>query len=155
MPFERLREEPWAAIEEAVLDGSLEVSPEMVKHAPPAILDSWLGRRGLAPFTGEALSTLFERVPERLLQVLALHFDKPNPAEAPQILALLAALPASLLTDAVATAEGKPLLRLPGPTLAGTRKLLHRAVSAGGALGRRAYPVLADLEERLSGARRS
>jgi hypothetical protein len=155
MPFERLREEPWAAIEEAVLAGSLDVSAEMVKHAPLAILDSWLGRRGLTPFTGDALSMLFERVPERLLQVLALHFEKPNPAEAPQILALLAALPSSLLNDVVTATEGKPLVRLPGPTLAGTRKLLHRAVSAGGALGRRAYPVLAELEERLSGARRA
>jgi hypothetical protein len=155
MPFERLREEPWAAIEEAVLDGSLAVSADMVKHAPAAILDSWLGRRGLEPFKDAALAALFERFPERLLRVLELHFDKPNPAEASQILALLAALPASLLPAAVSAAEGKQLVRLPGPTLAGTRKLLHRAVSAGGTLGRRAYPVLAELEEKLSGARRA
>jgi len=45
--------------------------------------------------------------------------------------------------------------RLPGPTLAGARKLLHRAVSEGGAVGRRAYPVLSDLEQKLSSARRS
>jgi hypothetical protein len=31
---------------------------------------------------------------------------------------------------------------------------LHRAVSAGGALGRRAYPLLANLELKLSTARR-
>ena len=154
MPFERLRDEPWAAIEEAVLDGALPVSEEMVKHAPEAVLDSWLGRRGLAPFEGRALGMLFQRLPDRLLGVLELHFEQPNPEEAPQVLALLSELPASLLNRAVNAAEGKQLVRLPGPTLAGTRKLLHRAVSAGGALGRRAYPVLADLEEQLSASRR-
>ena len=154
MPFDKLRDEPWAAIEEAVLAGQLPVSAELVRHAPESVLDSWLGRRGLEPFNGAALGMLFERLPKRLLGVLSLHFEKPNPAEVGQVMALLDALPASLLEDAIAVAEGKQLVRLPGPTLAGTRKLLHRAVSAGGALGRRAYPLLADLEQRLSAARR-
>jgi hypothetical protein len=155
MPWGKLREEPWAAIEEAVLAGQLPVTAEMVRHAPESVLDSWLGRRGLEPFSGAALGTLFERLPARLLGVLSLHFEKPNPAEAGQVLQLLEELPASLLADAIAAAEGKQLVRLPGPTLAGTRKLLHRAVSAGGALARRAYPLLADLEQRLSAARRT
>jgi hypothetical protein len=154
MPFERLREEPWAAIEEAVLADALSVSEEMVRHAPESVLDSWLGRRGLAPFDGRALGALFERLPERLLGVLSLHFEKPNPADVPQVLALLAELPAALLDQAIGVAEGKQLVRLPGPTLAATRKLLHRSVSAGGALGRRAYPLLAGLEEQLSAARK-
>jgi hypothetical protein len=153
MPFERLREEPWAAIEEAVLANALQVSEEMVRHAPQSVLDSWLARRGLEPFEGRALGALFERLPERLLGVLSLHFEKPNPVEVPQVLALLAELPAALLAQAVGVAEGKQLVRLPGPTLAATRKLLHRGVSAGGALGRRAYPLLAGLEEQLSAAR--
>jgi hypothetical protein len=155
MPFERLRDEPWAAIEEAVLDGSLTPTRLIVQHAPEAILDSWLGRRGLEPFIGPALGALFERLPERLLRVLSLHFETPDVAEAPQILALLAELPASLLERAVATAEDKPLLRLPEPTLGGIRKMLHRAVSEGGAVGRRAYPLLAELEQKLSSARRN
>jgi hypothetical protein len=154
MPFERLREEPWAAIEEAVLDGSLTPTREIVQHAPEAVLDSWLGRRGLTPFSGDALGMLLQRLPERLLRVLRLHFEAPDIAEAPQILALLAELPSSLLERAVAATEGQQLLRLPGPTLAGTRKLLHRAVSEGGALARRAYPVLAELEQRLPRAHR-
>lgn len=154
MPFERLREEPWAAIEEAVLAEALPVTSEMVRYAPVAVLDSWLARRGLEPFQGPALRSLFERLPERLLGVLRLHFEKPSPEETAQILALLAALPDSLLSQAIDVAEDKQLVRLPGPTLAATRKLLHRAVSAGGVLGRRAYPVLADLERRLSSARR-
>jgi hypothetical protein len=155
MPFERLREEPWAAIEEAVLDGALDPTPELVRHAPETVLDSWLARRGIAPFVGGALSVLFERLPERLLHVLALHFEQPSPHEAPDILALLAELPDSLLAGAVTAAEDKPLVRLPGPTLSATRKLLHRAVSAGGIVGRRAYPVLADLEQKLASARRA
>jgi hypothetical protein len=155
MPFERLREEPWAAIEDAVLDGSLRPTPEIVEHAPPAVLDSWLGRRGLAPFQGAALGMLFQRLPERLLRVLSLHLETPDVAEAPQILALLGELPPSLLERAVEATEGKPLLRLPGPTLNGVRKLLHRAVSEGGGVGRRAYPILAELEQRLSTARAS
>lgn len=153
MPFERLRDEPWAAIEEAVLADALPVTAEMVRHAPSSVLDSWLGRRGLTPFSAAALSVLFERLPERLLGVLSLHFERPNPAEVPQVLALLAALPRASLAGALEVAEGKPLVRLPGPTLAATRKLLHRAVSEGGALGRRAYPLLAELEQRLSVAR--
>ncbi|HEY4220395.1 MAG TPA: hypothetical protein VGO62_03615 [Myxococcota bacterium] len=155
MPFERLREEPWAAIEEAVLEDALPVTAAMVEHAPEPILDSWLGRRGLEPFQGPALAALFERLPDRLLRVLALHFEKPNPAEAGEILALLAALPTSLLERAVTVAENKPLLRLPAQTLAATRKLLHRAVGVGGSLGRRAYPLLAELELKLSSARRA
>jgi len=155
MPFERLREEPWAAIEEAVLADALPVTDEMVRHAPNSVLDSWLGRRGLEPFQGPALGALFERLPERLLGVLKLHFEQPSPDEVAQVLALLTALPDSLLAPAVEVAEGKQLVRLPGPTLAATRKLLHRAVSVGGSLGRRAYPVLADLEQRLSAARRA
>jgi len=154
MPFDKLREEPWAAIEEAVLADQLPLTAELVRHAPEALLDSWLGRRGLEPFHGPALSMLFERLPKRLLGVLSLHFEKPSPSDVAQILELLDALPASLLEDAIGVAEGKPLVRLPGPTLDGARKLLHRAVSAGGALGRRAYPLLADLERRLSTARR-
>lgn len=154
MPFERLREEPWAAIEDAVLQGALSPSPEIVRHAPEATLDSWLGRRGLEPFDAPALAALFERLPERLLRVLTLHFEAPDVAEAPQIVALLDALPRSELERAVAAAEDKPLLRLPGPTLAGARKLLHRAVGEGGAVSRRAYPVLAELEQKLSAARR-
>jgi hypothetical protein len=154
MPFDRLREEPWAAIEEAVLDGALVVTAEMVRHAPAAVLDSWLARRGLQPFNGAALGVLFERVPERLLGVLSLHFERPSPAEATQVLALLAELPTSLLDQALSAAEGKQLVRLPGPTLDATRKLLHRAVSAGGLLARRAYPILAALEQQLSAARR-
>jgi hypothetical protein len=153
MPFERLREEPWAAIEDAVLDGSLSPTPQIVEHAPQAVLDSWLARRGLEPFSGDALGMLFRRLPDRLLRVLSLHFEAPNVAEAPQILALLAELPAPLLERAVEAAEGKPLLRLPEPTLNGVRKLLHRAISEGGGLGRRAYPVLAELEQKLSIAR--
>ncbi len=154
MPFERLRDEPWAAIEEAVLDGTLPVTEEMVKHAPQAVLDSWLARRGLEPFSGAGLGRLFERVPRRLLGILTLHFEQPNPEEAAQVLALLSELPTHLLGEALSAAEGKQLVRLPGESLAGTRKLLHRAVSVGGALGRRAYPMLAELEEKLSAARR-
>ena len=153
MPFERLRDEPWAAIEEAVLAGALPVSAEMVRHAPASVLDSWLGRRGLEPFSGLALGALFERLPQRLLGVISLHFEKPDPAEVTQVLALLAELPDGLLEQAVSVAEGKQLVRLPGPTLAAARKLLHRAVSAGGALARRAYPLLAELEQKLSAAR--
>jgi hypothetical protein len=153
VPFDRLREEPWAAIEEAVLNGALGVSGEMVRHAPAAVLESWLARRGLQPFIGPALGVLFERVPERLLGVLSSYFERPSPAEAAQALALLAELPTSLLDQAVSAAEGKPLVRLPGPALAATRKLLHRAVSTGGLLARRAYPMLATLEQQLSAAR--
>jgi hypothetical protein len=154
MPFDKLREEPWAAIEAAVLEGSLSASATLVRHAPPAVLDSWLGRRGLALFEGEALSALFERLPERLLSLLQLHFERPSASEAKEVLALMSALPASLLADAVAAATGRPLWRLPEETLGGTRKLLHRAVSEGGALGRRAYPLLSELEQKLSTARR-
>jgi hypothetical protein len=154
MPLAHLREEPWQAIEEAVLEGTLPVTPEMVVHAPDAILDSWLGRRGLQPFEGAALSALFERLPERLLRVLELHFERPHPNETEQVLALLAALPDSHLGDVVAAATGKNLVRLPEPTLAATRRLLHRAVGVEGALGRSGYAVLAELEEKLSVARR-
>lgn len=154
MPFDRLREEPWAAIEEAVLDGALSPTPELVRHAPEAVLDSWLGRRGLQPFEGAALGVLFERLPERLLRVVSLHFEQPTPQETNEILALLRELPDSLLERVVELAADKPLVRLPGPTLAATRKLLHRAVSAGGVVGRRAYPVLASLEQKLATARR-
>jgi hypothetical protein len=154
MPYERLREEPWAAIEGAVLEGSLTPSALIVQHAPMTVLDSWLGRRGLAPFRGAALRALFERVPERLLAVLRLHFEQPRPADAEPMLALLTELPRSRLADALEAASGKPLWRLPEPTLSGTRKLLHRAVSEGGALGRSAYPLLSELEQKLSTARR-
>jgi hypothetical protein len=154
MPFERLREEPWAAIEAAVLEGSLSPSAAMVQHAPAAVLDSWLGRRGLEPFEGPALGALFTRLPERLLRILELHFEQPSPTEAEQVSALLSALPQALRERAVAAASGKALWRLPEQTLGGTRKLLHRAVGDGGALGRRAYPLLAELEQKLSGARR-
>jgi hypothetical protein len=155
LPFARLREEPWAAIEEAVLSGSLPVTAELVRHAPEAILDAWLGRRGLEPFSGDALCALFERLPQRLLHVLELHFEKPHPSETEQVLALMAELPQSLLGEAVARAQGKQLVRLPGRSLAGVRRLLHRAVSTGGPLGRQAYPVFAELEEKLSVARRA
>jgi hypothetical protein len=138
-----------------VLANALPVTAEMVRHAPASVLDSWLARRGLEPFNGPALGMLFQRLPARLLGVLSLHFEKPNPAEVTQVLALLAELPDALLEDAIGVAEGKQLVRLPGPTLAGARKLLHRAVSAGGALGRRAYPLLAELEQKLSAARRA
>jgi hypothetical protein len=114
-----------------------------------------LARRGLEPFSGAALEALCRRLPERLLRVLELHFEAPNPAEGERVLALLAALPESLLGDAVTRMAGKQLVRLPGSTLAGTRRLLHRAVSAGGSLARLAYPVFADLEERLSVTRRA
>lgn len=155
MPFDKLREEPWAAIEEAVLEGDLPVTAAIVEHAPEAVLDNWLGRRGLEPFEGAALSALFERVPERLLRVLELHFETPQPSESAQVLALLGALPVPRLPNVVAAAAGKNLARLPGPTLQATRKLLHRAVGTGGALAASAYPVLAELEEQLSGARRA
>jgi len=155
MPFERLREEPWAAIEEAVLDGALRPTPELVRHAPLNVLESWLMRRGLEPFADGSLSVLFERLPERLLRVLSLHFEKPSPHETSDVVALLTALPDSLLAEAVAATEDKALVRLPGPTLTAARKLLHRAVSAGGAVARQAYPVLAELEQKLSGARRA
>lgn len=155
MPFERLREEPWAAIEEAVLDGALSPTPELVRHAPVPVLDSWLMRRGLEPFVGGALGVLFERLPERLLRVLSLHFEKPSPQEAADVVALLTELPDSLLEGAVGAAEDHALVRLPGPSLTATRKLLHRAVSAGGAVARRAYPLLADLEQKLGTARRA
>jgi hypothetical protein len=155
MPFERLREEPWAAIEDAVLEGVLDVTPEMVQHAPEAVLDSWLGRRGLAPFEGAALGMLWRRVPQRLLRVLELHFEQPSPSEATEVLALLTQLPDALLPDVIERAVGKPLVRLPGPTLVGARKLLHRAVNQGGALGRRAYAPFAELEEKLSVTRRA
>lgn len=155
IPLERLREEPWAAIEEAVLDGTLPVTADLVVHVPEAILDVWLARRGLEPFSGAALEALCKRLPERLLRVLELHFEAPNPAEGERVLALLAALPDSLLGDAVTRMAGKQLVRLPGSTLAGTRRLLHRAVNAGGSLARLAYPVFADLEERLSVTRRA
>jgi hypothetical protein len=154
MPLARLREEPWAAIEEAVLDGSLPATADIVAHAPQAVLDTWLGRRGLEPFRGSALRALFERVPERLLRMLELHFEKPDPGESEQVLALMDALPDSRLGEAVARARGKPLARLPGPTLIGARRLLHRTVSVGGAAARLAYPVLAELEAKLSHARR-
>ncbi len=154
MPFERLRDEPWAAIHDAVLEGSLAPSPQIVKHAPESVLDSWLGRRGLEPFEGAALGALFERLPERLLRVLSLHFETPKLAEAPQIVELLAELPSPLLERALEAAEDKPLLRLPGPTLVGVRKLLHRAISEGGAVARRAYPLLAELEQKLASGRR-
>jgi hypothetical protein len=154
MPFERLRDEPWAAIEDAVLADALPLSADIVKHAPPGVLDSWLTRRGLEPFQGPALRALLERLPERLLGVLGLHFEKPGPAETRDMVALLTETPASLLEAVLDVAEGKPLVRLPGPTLAAMRKLLHRAVSEGGAVGRRAYPILADLEQRLAMARR-
>ncbi len=153
MPFSHLREEPWSAIEEAVLEGSLPITAEMVAHAPEAILDSWLVQSGLGVFEGRALGALFERLPERLLSVLELHFRQPHPGEAAQVLALLAELPASRLAEVVAVATGKNLVRLPGPTLQATRRLLHRAVGSGGELGRSAYPVLAELEEKLSAAR--
>jgi hypothetical protein len=104
---------------------------------------------------GGALSVLFERLPERLLRVLSLHFEKPSPHETADVVALLTELPDSLLEGAVSAAEEQALVRLPGPTLTATRKLLHRAVSAGGAVGRRAYPLLADLEQKLSAARRA
>ncbi|RYZ03707.1 MAG: hypothetical protein EOO73_27000 [Myxococcales bacterium] len=154
MPYEQLREEPWAAIEAAVLEGSLRPSAPMVQHAPLAVLDSWLARRGLEPFEGPALRALLERLPERMLKLLSLHFEQPSPAEAEQLLPLMTELPAALLADVLAAASGKPLWRLPEPTLVGTRKLLHRAVSEGGALGRSAYPLLAELEQKLSTARR-
>jgi len=153
MPFERLRDEPWAAIEDAVLEGALEPSASIVEHAPESVLDSWLGRRGLQPFQGQALGMLFRRLPQRLLRVLELHFERPNVSEAEQILALLSALPDARLSDALDIASGKALWRLPEPTLLGTRKLLHRAVSEGGAVGRRAYPLLSELEQKLSSAR--
>jgi hypothetical protein len=154
MPFERLRDEPWAAIEDAVLEGVLKATPQIVAHAPEAVLDSWLGRRGLSPFEGAALGSLFHRVPERLLRVLELHFEQPSPSEAEELVALLREVPDALLPELVARAEGKPLVRLPGPTLSGMRRLLHRAVSRGGAVGRRAYALFAELEEKLSVARR-
>jgi hypothetical protein len=155
MPFERLREEPWAAIEEAVLDGSLAATAEMVTHAPETVLDSWLGRSGLELFGGDALAALWQRVPERLLRLLSLHFEAPSPAETAHVVALLSALPASLLSEAVDVTLDKQLVRLPGASLGAIRRLLHRAVSEGGALGRRAYPALASLEEKLSVSRRA
>lgn len=155
MPLGQLGQQPWAAIEEAVLDGSLPLVPMLIRYAPENVLDSWLLRRGLAGFDGDAIAELFERLPERLLQVLALHFERPSPAEAAQVLALLAALPSSQLPAAVAAAEGKQLIRLPEATLSATRSLLHRAVSLGGAVARQAYPVLANLERQLSAARRA
>lgn len=154
MPFERLREEPWSAIEQAVLDGSLPVTAEMVAHTPETILDNWLAHRGLEPFVGSALTALFERLPQRLLRVLELHFERPAPNETQQVLVLLEALPDSHLGDLVALLAGKSLQRLPEASLRATRKLLHRAVGTEGALGRSAYPVLAELEEKLSVARR-
>lgn len=154
MPYDRLRDEPWAAIEGAVLDGSLSPTAPIVAHAPLAVLDSWLARRGLQPFQGPALRALIERLPERLLRILSLHFERPSPSEAEAVLALLAELPTGLIGDAIAAASGKQLWRLPETTLSGTRKLLHRAVSEGGALGRSAYPLLAELEQKLSTARR-
>ncbi|HKY40278.1 MAG TPA: hypothetical protein VJN18_30295 [Polyangiaceae bacterium] len=155
MPLQHLREELWRAIEEAVLEGTLPITPEMVAHAPEAILDSWLGCGGLEPFEGPALTALFERLPERLLRVVELHFEHPHLGETKQVLALLAEPPDSRLADVVAVATGKNLVRLPEPTLSATRRLLHRAVGIAGALGRSAYPVLAELEEKLSMARRS
>ncbi len=155
MPFERLRDEPWAAIEEAVLEGTLPATARIVEHAPLAVLDSWLARRGIAPFEGAALAALFERVPDRLLRVLELHFERPSPDEASEMLTLLREVPDAYLAAVVERAEGKPLLRLPGASLVGIRKLLHRAVSRGGALGRRAYASFAELEEKLTVARRA
>jgi hypothetical protein len=155
MPFEHLQGEPWSAIEEAVLEGDLPLTAELVRHAPEALLDSWLGRHGLELFDGPALGALFTRVPERLLRVLELHFQAPHPNETDQVLALLAQLPASQLEGAVAVATGKNLVRLPGPTLQATRKLLHRAVGAGGPVAQHAYAVLSELEEKLSAARRA
>jgi hypothetical protein len=154
MPLGRLSEEPWAAIEEAVLSGALPLSAELVEHAPPLVLDNWLARRGLAPFEGAALGSLFGRVPERLLRVLELHFESPSPGDTPQVLALLAELPDSVLARAIELMRGKPLVRLPEPTLAATRRLLHRAVGAGGAVARAAYPELSALELRLAAGRR-
>jgi hypothetical protein len=155
MPFQHLRDEPWGAIEEAVLDGSLPVTSEMVKYAPEAVLDSWLAHRGLAPFGGSTLGALFERLPARLLRVLELHFQTPDPAEAPLVLALFRELPESLLPAVVELAEAKSLVRLPEPTLQGARKLLHRAVGGGGALAKRAYPIFSELEQKLASAAQS
>lgn len=154
MPFDRLREEPWAAIEGAVLEGVLTPSAVIVEHAPVSVLDSWLARRGLEPFSGAALRALFTRLPERLLRILELHFERPSPSEAAQVVMLLTELPSALLGQALDAAEGKQLWRLPEQTLVGARKLLHRAVGEGGALGRRAYPQLAELEQKLASARR-
>jgi hypothetical protein len=155
MPFEHLREEPWAAIEEAVLADALPVTAAMVRHAPSAVLDSWLAHRGLDPFRGAALGSLFERVPERLLKVLESHFQAPHPDDTEQVLALFAELPDERLPELVRLlAHESKLVRLPEPSLSAVRKLLHRAVGQGGKLAREAYAVFAELEERLSVARR-
>lgn len=153
MPFERLKEEPWAAIEQAVLDGSLPLTTALVEHAPESILDSWLGQRGLELFGAQTLPALWTRVPQRLLALVALHLERPSSAGAAELGALLAQLPGAVLADAVALAETHQLVRLTEDALASVRRLLHRAVSAGGVLSRRAYPVLADLEQKLSTAR--
>ena len=57
---------------------------------------------------------------------------------------------------AVDVSHGRPAqgMRVDVYSLAGVRKLLHRAVSRGGALGKRAYALFAELEEKLSVARR-
>jgi hypothetical protein len=155
MPFEHLRDEPWAAIEEAVLANALPVTAEMVAHAPRSVLDNWLLQRGLTPFMEGALASLFERVPERLLRVLAVHFDSPTPDESEQLQALFAELPDRRLPEVIALmGRETKLVRLPEPSLNAVRKLLHRAVGSGGKLAREAYPVFAQLEEQLSSARR-
>lgn len=153
MPLERLREEPWAAIEQAVLDGTLQLTPALVEHAPGDVLDSWLGQRGLELFQAQTLAALWHRLPARLLRLVELHFAQPQPDGAAELGALLGQMPETVLADAVALAETHQLVRLTEGSLVGVRRLLHRAVSAGGALSRRAYPVLADLEQKLSTAR--
>jgi hypothetical protein len=155
LPLLHLRDEPWAAIEAAVLDGALSPSPEMVRHAPESVLDSWLGRRGVAVFAGPALGALFERLPERLLRLVELHLVQPRAAESAEVVALLGELPNQLLGAVLDIASRESLVRLPEPSLAATRKLLHRAVSAGGPLARRAYPLLSELESKLSVTRRA
>jgi hypothetical protein len=106
-------------------------------------------------FVGPALGALFERLPERLLRLVQLHLAQPRAAESAEVVALLGELPNQLLAAVLEIASRESLVRLPEPSLAATRKLLHRAVSAGGPIARRAYPLLSELESKLSVARRT
>ncbi len=150
LPYAQLGPEPWRAIQAAVSDGTITPTSELVRHAPESVLDAWLLQRGVDPFDGPALAMLFERLPGRLLKMIELHFDAPEQAEVALVLALMNALPASLLEPLVELAAHRSLVRLPEATLSGVRKLLHRAVGSGGAGAKRAYPVLAELERQLS-----
>jgi hypothetical protein len=154
LPFARLGAEQWAAIDEAVLQGELALTPELVRHAPVKLLDNWLLQVGLDAFERAGRESLFERIPEGLLRVIELHFEGPAPSEAELVARLLDAAPQSAMARIVELAGEHAVHRLPEPSLSSMRKLLHGAVAGASELRSAAYPVLFALEERLNRARR-